>query len=262
MEQPWAGSPWPCRADCARPSSRPPALVAIDMDMAGATERREPKLAQAGWRLNRAMLPALAQQIRLRNLSGRHPAGPGRLVRAPPRGARPTRCVRRLAPDPVGARLLGFTAGGSGRDPAPQGASAAARAAGRPARRRAGRLAPRRAGLRSGVGRVIGLRAAPRMWWPRWRPTRWRCRPLHSRLGRPLVLRSDPALSACAVGSDRGRVPCLNRPAPFAAPPGRTRNRRPFCSVRCADVDLGRWFTGNYRVPAAPDDEEREPEGA
>lgn len=33
---------------------------------------------------------------------------------------------------------------------------------------------------------------------------------------------------------------------------------RPFCSRRCADVDLGRWLTGGYRVPAeedAPEDE-------
>ncbi len=27
---------------------------------------------------------------------------------------------------------------------------------------------------------------------------------------------------------------------------------RPFCSARCADVDLGRWFTESYAVPAAP----------
>ena len=25
---------------------------------------------------------------------------------------------------------------------------------------------------------------------------------------------------------------------------------RPFCSKRCADVDLQRWFTGRYAVPA------------
>lgn len=25
---------------------------------------------------------------------------------------------------------------------------------------------------------------------------------------------------------------------------------RPFCSKRCADVDLGRWFDGAYAVPA------------
>lgn len=31
---------------------------------------------------------------------------------------------------------------------------------------------------------------------------------------------------------------------------------RPFCSVRCADVDLGQWLTGGYAVPVAPDEEE------
>ena len=32
---------------------------------------------------------------------------------------------------------------------------------------------------------------------------------------------------------------------------------RPFCSRRCADVDLGRWMTGAYAVPSEdPDDEE------
>jgi len=36
---------------------------------------------------------------------------------------------------------------------------------------------------------------------------------------------------------------------------------RPFCSKRCADVDLQRWFTGAYSVPVVesdavpPDDE-------
>lgn len=34
---------------------------------------------------------------------------------------------------------------------------------------------------------------------------------------------------------------------------------RPFCSRHCADVDLGRWLTGSYRVAAeeeSPDAEE------
>jgi endogenous inhibitor of DNA gyrase (YacG/DUF329 family) len=40
---------------------------------------------------------------------------------------------------------------------------------------------------------------------------------------------------------------------------------RPFCSRRCADVDLGKWLTGAYAIPASeeddPDDEDRiEPE--
>ena len=26
----------------------------------------------------------------------------------------------------------------------------------------------------------------------------------------------------------------------------------PFCSPRCKAVDLGRWFTGSYRVPGKP----------
>jgi endogenous inhibitor of DNA gyrase (YacG/DUF329 family) len=35
----------------------------------------------------------------------------------------------------------------------------------------------------------------------------------------------------------------------------------PFCSVRCADVDLNRWLSGSYVIPTAeaPDDEEQLP---
>ncbi|MEK9645691.1 MAG: DNA gyrase inhibitor YacG [Alphaproteobacteria bacterium] len=29
----------------------------------------------------------------------------------------------------------------------------------------------------------------------------------------------------------------------------RVERYRPFCSRRCADIDLGRWFTGAYAVP-------------
>lgn len=31
---------------------------------------------------------------------------------------------------------------------------------------------------------------------------------------------------------------------------------RPFCSKRCADIDLGKWLTGAYSVPATEVDEE------
>ena len=34
---------------------------------------------------------------------------------------------------------------------------------------------------------------------------------------------------------------------------------RPFCSRRCADVDLGRWVTGSYAIPAE-DGSEDDPE--
>jgi endogenous inhibitor of DNA gyrase (YacG/DUF329 family) len=33
---------------------------------------------------------------------------------------------------------------------------------------------------------------------------------------------------------------------------------KPFCSERCAQIDLGRWLTESYRVPEKPPDEEDE----
>lgn len=35
-----------------------------------------------------------------------------------------------------------------------------------------------------------------------------------------------------------------------------TPEYRPFCSKRCADLDLGKWLTGSYAIPAADTDEE------
>jgi endogenous inhibitor of DNA gyrase (YacG/DUF329 family) len=39
---------------------------------------------------------------------------------------------------------------------------------------------------------------------------------------------------------------------------------RPFCSRRCADVDLNRWFKGNYAIPSRepPDSTVEFPEDA
>ena len=31
---------------------------------------------------------------------------------------------------------------------------------------------------------------------------------------------------------------------------------KPFCSKRCADVDLNRWLSGTYAIPAAEEDGE------
>jgi endogenous inhibitor of DNA gyrase (YacG/DUF329 family) len=36
---------------------------------------------------------------------------------------------------------------------------------------------------------------------------------------------------------------------------------RPFCSKRCADIDLNRWFTGSYAIPAVEEDDLDEEEG-
>ncbi|HEY4275182.1 MAG TPA: DNA gyrase inhibitor YacG [Rhizomicrobium sp.] len=33
--------------------------------------------------------------------------------------------------------------------------------------------------------------------------------------------------------------------------PGR---HAPFCSKRCADIDLGRWLKGTYAIPGSPDE--------
>jgi endogenous inhibitor of DNA gyrase (YacG/DUF329 family) len=46
-----------------------------------------------------------------------------------------------------------------------------------------------------------------------------------------------------------------------AKPP--VNEHRPFCSPRCRDVDLQRWFTGGYAIPAeeneaGPQDEDSE----
>ena len=53
------------------------------------------------------------------------------------------------------------------------------------------------------------------------------------------------------------------RQGPDAAPPcvichthPQIEKYRPFCSKRCADVDLHRWLDGVYAIPAKPEEEE------
>lgn len=41
---------------------------------------------------------------------------------------------------------------------------------------------------------------------------------------------------------------------PICGKPSRPE-AKPFCSRRCADVDLGRWLGGAYAIAAAPDDD-------
>lgn len=48
------------------------------------------------------------------------------------------------------------------------------------------------------------------------------------------------------------RCPVCDRPAVPAF--------QPFCSARCADVDLGRWLKGDYRIPTQEAPEEAPPE--
>jgi hypothetical protein len=53
-------------------------------------------------------------------------------------------------------------------------------------------------------------------------------------------------------------VPLKGRPCPMCGRPARLPHR-PFCSRRCADLDLGRWLKGDYRIAAADDEDDDAP---
>jgi hypothetical protein len=46
----------------------------------------------------------------------------------------------------------------------------------------------------------------------------------------------------------------MNARCPVCGKPA-SAEHRPFCSLRCADVDLHRWLTGGYSIEG-PEDEE------
>jgi len=45
------------------------------------------------------------------------------------------------------------------------------------------------------------------------------------------------------------------KPCPHCGKPA-AEQFRPFCSARCRDVDLNRWLSGAYAIPAKDDDDE------
>ena len=45
----------------------------------------------------------------------------------------------------------------------------------------------------------------------------------------------------------------MSPPCPICGKPA-VAEYRPFCSKRCADVDLQRWLTGGYAIPASEED--------
>ncbi len=165
------------------------ALVAIDVDMAAATAGRQvksPKQEAA----NRAVLPALAWQIRVRNLSGAILVDlAGLSLRRRSQLAEPFRAA--LSTDPLRPRLLGFTAGGLAEIQRPRihpplhemlaGPHAAGLAALREIAGTANVLNP--PWLRAAPDVVTALESDPVA-----------LPALAHRLGRPLLLRSDPAL--------------------------------------------------------------------
>ena len=50
------------------------------------------------------------------------------------------------------------------------------------------------------------------------------------------------------------KCPICSKPAVMAF--------KPFCSKRCADVDLNRWLTGSYVIPARDDEPLPDTDGA
>jgi endogenous inhibitor of DNA gyrase (YacG/DUF329 family) len=56
---------------------------------------------------------------------------------------------------------------------------------------------------------------------------------------------------ASASSSTRGKCPICGRPT--------VPEYRPFCSRRCADVDLARWLSGAYVIPEPGESEDTTP---
>ncbi len=63
--------------------------------------------------------------------------------------------------------------------------------------------------------------------------------------------RSSPPLRAVRIDA---KCPVCSKPA--------DPKYRPFCSKRCADVDLGRWLKEGYRVPTDETPDEGAGEGS
>lgn len=53
------------------------------------------------------------------------------------------------------------------------------------------------------------------------------------------------------------KIPILNKKCPICDQPA-SLDYQPFCSKKCADIDLGRWLKGNYIIETneAPTPEE------
>ena len=49
------------------------------------------------------------------------------------------------------------------------------------------------------------------------------------------------------------------KPCEICGRPAEDPRLRPFCSPRCADVDLGRWFSGSYVVPGPAPEHDEDP---
>jgi endogenous inhibitor of DNA gyrase (YacG/DUF329 family) len=57
-------------------------------------------------------------------------------------------------------------------------------------------------------------------------------------------------MTTAPTSRPRKKCPICGKPAQQAT--------RPFCSDRCKEVDLHRWLSGAYAIPAASDDEDED----
>ncbi len=57
------------------------------------------------------------------------------------------------------------------------------------------------------------------------------------------------------MAGERDKIAPLRppRPCPVCGRPS-VRKYHPFCSKRCADIDLNRWLKGAYAIPAGEED--------
>ncbi|MBV9904988.1 MAG: DNA gyrase inhibitor YacG [Alphaproteobacteria bacterium] len=51
--------------------------------------------------------------------------------------------------------------------------------------------------------------------------------------------------------AEGGQCPICGKP--------RDQKFKPFCSKRCADIDLSKWLKGEYSIPGAPIEEGEDP---
>jgi Ribonuclease G/E len=178
----------------ARLSVHPtPALTALDVDLAGLTAERRGKTASQ-MAANRALLPALARQIRLRNLAGAILVDLAGLS-AKRRAALGADFAAALATDPLRPRFLGFSALGLAEilrprvHPPLHEMLASPHAAGLAALRQAA------ADIAANPERALMLQAAPAVA-VALAADPVALRALADRAGRPMIVREDRALPA------------------------------------------------------------------
>ena len=249
------------------------AAVLIDVDSgtpdAGAPDR-------TALAVNLAAAALIARQIRLRNLGGGIVVDFVGLDRPGLRDRVRAALAEAIADDPARPQILGWTRLGhlelvrprNGRPLAEillePGGDAAVKTALTVAYEALRRL---RRAARAEPRRNFRLTVAPEVAAALGRGAADARAALERRLGRTITLIAEPGRPRDGLTSTHrdyiGGVmpPDLPMPAarrcPICGKPAVPQNR-PFCSPRCAQIDLGRWLKGNYRLPTEemPDDDD------